>query len=246
MSKFNPRLLQWQVLPGRNVTHKLFLSFSRGRPLENPCTALCQGREQEGRSSWDRDAQVSVQLISGAVSCSMAAQPAPSKGHSQGDMSVEGLAARTIPKWTSKAAGRGNASLGPSRRICSALLGPSSGKERGLLDAIDFRGLRGRQVLVHDMRVDEHLRHFLVLLCFVLTEIKESLQQVQIEVVHCHNGDPSHKTDQAWKQTCSVIGFLSPQQCPHPTALLGLSPARGQCLCLWEVAFYCMSCSKHP
>lgn len=64
MSWFNPRLLEWQVLPGRNVTHELCLCLSRNRPSENPCTAARQGMEQEGHSSWDQDPQVSVQLRS--------------------------------------------------------------------------------------------------------------------------------------------------------------------------------------
>lgn len=189
--------------------------------------------------------------VSGAVSCSTGsppAQPAPSRGHCQGDTVCEGTSQRgPIPMQTLKAVGWGNASLGTSRRVCDLLLWVhlQGRSENFLLDAVDFRGLRRRQTLVHEMRVDEHLRCFLVLLCFVLTEIKEGFQQVQIEVVHCHNGDPSHKTEQAWKQTCSLIWFLSLHHCPHLTALLGWSPARGQCLCLWKVAFYCTSCSEH-
>lgn len=62
ITRFNPWFLEWQVLPGRNVTHELFLSFSGSRPLENPCTVPWQGMEEEGHSSWDRDPEVSVQL----------------------------------------------------------------------------------------------------------------------------------------------------------------------------------------
>lgn len=64
--------------------------------------------------------------------------------------------------------------------LCSALLGPLQGRsgKNFLLDVVgvEFGGLRKAQSFVQKMRVDVHFSHFLVLLCVVLTEIKESFQ----------------------------------------------------------------------
>lgn len=239
MSRLNPRLLEWQVLPGGNVSHELFLSFSRSRPLEDPCSALCSHGAARAFQGCSGEC-----AAPGAVSCSdgsLPAQPAPSRGHCQGHTVWEGTCSRDLSQCGFQRQLDGEMHLwGHQEEFILPFWVHLQGRsEDFLLDAVDFRG---REALVHEMRADEHLRHFLALLCFILTEVKESFQLVQTEVVHCHDGDPNHKTEQAWKQTCS----LSLQQCPHPTALLGLSPARGQYLCLWEVAFYCMSYSKHP
>lgn len=108
---------------------------------------------------------------------------------------------------SSKAVEWGNGFLGTSRRICvlhfqTHLQGKC--RKNFLLDAVEFGGLRRTQSFVSTMRVDVHLSHLLVLLCFVLAEVEESFQQVQVEVVQCDNSDPGHKTEQAWKTTCSL------------------------------------------
>lgn len=82
---------------------------------------------------------------------------------------------------SSKAVGWGSRSLGTSRNICAvpfrAHLQGKSGKNF-ILDAVgvEFGGLRRRQSFAHEMRVDEHFSHDLVLLYIVLMEIKESFQ----------------------------------------------------------------------
>lgn len=82
---------------------------------------------------------------------------------------------------SSKAVEWGNGSLGTSRRVCAlpfqVQLQERSGKNF-LLDAVgvEFGWLRRKQSFVHKMRVDVHFSHLLVLLCFVLMEIKESFQ----------------------------------------------------------------------
>ena len=63
MSRFYHWLLESWVLAMRNLTSE-FSFWCWNWPSETHCTKLCQGMEQEGHFSWDRDPQVSAQLKS--------------------------------------------------------------------------------------------------------------------------------------------------------------------------------------
>lgn len=170
-----------------------------------------QGMEQQGHSSWDRDPQVSVQLKSlelGACQHSTVRET----------QSVKALASKHLSQCRLQRQLDGEMHLwGHQEEFVLPFWVHLQGEsEDFLLDTVDFRGLRRRQAIVHETRVDEHLRHFLILLCFVLTEIKESFQQFQIEVMHCHNGDSKHKTEQAWKQKSSQLGSCHSSSVPTP------------------------------
>lgn len=192
------------------------LSFWCGnRPSENHCTTLRQGTGQQGHFSWGRHPQGRLQLKSAELgaapfaACRLSAKPVLFQGAQPGRHSLQ----RHIPSSqgglmrSSKAVEWGNGSLGTSRRVCVLHFQThlqEKSRKNFLLDAVEFGGLRRRQSFVCKMRVDVHLSHLLVLLCFVLAEIKESFQQVQVEVVQRDNSDPGHNTEQAWKTMCSL------------------------------------------